>query len=74
VLLIDTRGSLLAVAVLHASFNASGALTVTPQGWQYVPALVILTALVSGHRRLRGASLIHGAVDIPSRLLDPDRA
>jgi uncharacterized protein len=74
VLLVDTRGSVLAVAVLHASFNASGALTVTPQGWQYVPALLILTALVAGHRRLRGASLIHGAVDTPAARLDPDHA
>jgi uncharacterized protein len=74
VLLVDTRGSVLAVAVLHASFNASGDLTVTPQGWQYVPALLILTALVAGHRRLRGASLIHGAVDTPAARLDPDHA
>jgi membrane protease YdiL (CAAX protease family) len=65
VLLVDTGGSVLAVAVLHASFNASGALSVVPDGWQYVPALAILTALVVIHRRLRGRSLTQGAVDTP---------
>jgi membrane protease YdiL (CAAX protease family) len=65
VLLVDTHGSVLAAAVLHASFNASGALSVTPGGWQYVPALIALTALVVTHRRLRGASLVDGAVDGP---------
>ena len=37
VLLVDTRGSVLAVAVLHASFNASGALSVTPTGGSTFP-------------------------------------
>ena len=68
VLLVDTRGSVLAVAVLHASFNASGAMSVTPDGWAYVPALIVLTALVVVHRRLRGASLIEGAVDGPASI------
>jgi uncharacterized protein len=56
VLLIDTRGSVLAAAMLHASFNASGALSVVPDGWQSVPALIILTVLVTVHRRLSGRS------------------
>ena len=66
ILLVDTRGSVLAVAVLHASFNASGALSVTPDGWQYVPALIVLTALAVVHRRLRGDSLIDGAIHDPT--------
>ncbi len=57
VLLLDTRGSILAVATMHASFNASGALSVVPAGWQYVPALVLLTALVVVHRAVTGRSL-----------------
>ena len=59
-LLVDTKGSVLAAAVLHASFNASGALSVAPDGWQYVPALVVLTALFAAHRRLHGRSLVAG--------------
>lgn len=46
-LLVETRGSVLAAATLHASFNASGALSVVPGGWQYVPALVVLTAALA---------------------------
>jgi uncharacterized protein len=52
--MIDTNGSVLAVGVLHASFNASGGMAVIPAGWQYVPALVILTLLVAAYRTLRG--------------------
>ena len=54
VLLVDTRGSVLAAAALHASFNASGALSVVPDGWQYVPALVVLTVGVAVTRPRRG--------------------
>jgi uncharacterized protein len=60
VLLVDTKGSVLAAAVLHASFNASAALSVVPDGWQYVPALIILTAIVTLNRRLRGRPLLDG--------------
>jgi membrane protease YdiL (CAAX protease family) len=63
VLLVDTHGSVLAAAMLHASFNASGALSVVPAGWQYVPALIILTVLVTVHRRLSGRSLVGAHVD-----------
>jgi len=50
-LLADTGGSVLAVALLHASFNASGHLTAAAGGWQFIPALLILTLLVvAGHR------------------------
>ncbi len=52
-LLVDTRGSVLAVALMHASFNAAGAMSVLqPAGWQYIPALAILTLAVAGYRRL----------------------
>jgi membrane protease YdiL (CAAX protease family) len=63
VLLVDTGGSVLAAAMLHASFNASGALSVVPDGWQYVPALMVLTVLVTVHRRLSGRSLVSARVD-----------
>ncbi len=62
ILLIDTRGSVLAVAMLHASFNSAGALSVIPGGWQQAPALVVLTILVAAHRLRRGHSLSAGAV------------
>ena len=71
VLLVDTGGSVLAVAVLHASFNASGALSVVPDGWQYVPALAVLTAFVVIHRRLRGRSLTQGVVATPRLPVGP---
>lgn len=61
-LLVDTGGSILAVALLHASFNASGSLSIVPGGWQYALALVVLTILVASYRALRGRSLVHGAV------------
>ena len=54
VLMLETSGSVLAVGVLHASFNASGGMAIVPAGWQYVPALVILTLLVVAYRGLRG--------------------
>src|SRR5688500_5966659 len=54
VLMLETNGSVLAVGVLHASFNASGGMDVTPDGWQYVPAVVLLTVLVAAYRALRG--------------------
>src|SRR5919112_1223479 len=54
VLMIDTKGSVLAVGVLHASFNASGGMDVVPAGWQYVPAVILLTVLVAAYRALRG--------------------
>lgn len=63
VLLVDTRGSVLAVALLHASFNAAGSMTVIPDGWQQVPALVVLTIAVVVHRAVRGRSLTQARVD-----------
>jgi membrane protease YdiL (CAAX protease family) len=54
VLMLETNGSVLAVGVLHASFNASGGMDVVPGGWQYVPAVILLTVLVAIYRALRG--------------------
>ena len=63
-LLVDTRGSVLAAAVLHASFNAAGAMSAAiPGGWQQVPAIAILTLAVALQRRLAGRSLVDGRVD-----------
>jgi uncharacterized protein len=53
---IDTGGSILAVAVLHASFNALGAVSAAAGGWQLLPALVLLTLAVGAHRRRRAAA------------------
>jgi membrane protease YdiL (CAAX protease family) len=51
--LVDTRGSLLAAGLLHASFNASGALPVLAGGWQYIPAMIVLTIACAVVRRRR---------------------
>jgi membrane protease YdiL (CAAX protease family) len=52
-LYVDTAGSLLAVGLMHASFNASAALGAVDGGWQYLPALAVLTAAVALARRRR---------------------
>ncbi|HEX8626890.1 MAG TPA: CPBP family glutamic-type intramembrane protease [Catenuloplanes sp.] len=78
-LLVDTGGSVLAVALLHASFNASGSMDAVPGGWQYVPALIVLTLLVVAYRRWRGRSFTQGyapallAPDDPDHPADPAR-
>jgi uncharacterized protein len=41
-----TGGSLLAVGVLHASFNATGAMEVLDGGWQHFAAVVVIASLV----------------------------
>jgi uncharacterized protein len=58
--LIDSGGSILAIGLLHASFNASGQLSAVPGEWQYIPALIVLTLAVIVYRRLRGRSFTHG--------------
>jgi membrane protease YdiL (CAAX protease family) len=58
--LIDSGGSILAIGLLHASFNASGQLSAVPGGWQYIPAVIVLTLAVIAYRRLRGRSFTHG--------------
>jgi uncharacterized protein len=59
-LLIDTGGSTLAAGLLHASFNAAGAMVVIPGGWQNIPALIVLTLVVTAWRARRGLSLTEG--------------
>jgi uncharacterized protein len=58
--LIDTGGSVLAVGLLHASFNASGQMTAIPGGWQHIPAMIIVTLAVIAYRRYRGRSFSQG--------------
>lgn len=58
VVLIDTRGSILAVGVLHASFNAAGTLPAATGGWELIPAMLILTVAVAVHRRRHAATRI----------------
>jgi membrane protease YdiL (CAAX protease family) len=53
--LIDTGGSVLAVGLLHAAFNASGQMAAI-DGWQQVPAMIVLTLAVVAYRRYRGRS------------------
>ncbi len=45
--LLDTGGSILAIGVLHASWNASGKLGAVEGTWQVVAAVILLTALVA---------------------------
>jgi uncharacterized protein len=58
--LIDSGGSILAIGLLHASFNASGQLSAVPGEWQYIPAVIVLTLAVIGYRRFRGRSFAYG--------------
>jgi hypothetical protein len=66
VLMLQTNGSVLAVGVLHASFNASGGLDVTPAGWQFVPAVIVLALMVAGYRAVRGRRADEPVVPTPS--------
>jgi uncharacterized protein len=47
-----TGGSLLAVGIMHAAFNASGQMAF-PGGWQFLPALIVLALAVGLHTKLR---------------------
>jgi membrane protease YdiL (CAAX protease family) len=51
--LVDTGGSVLAVAVLHASFNASGELGAVHGWWPAPVALVLLTVATGAWRHAR---------------------
>lgn len=44
---VRTGRSILAVALLHGSFNASGSLSLTPSGWEYAAAVVAVTPVVA---------------------------
>ncbi|GAA1764301.1 lysostaphin resistance A-like protein [Kocuria aegyptia] len=52
--LLDTGGSVLAIGVQHASWNAAGSLGAVEGEWQVVVAVVLLTLLVALERRVRG--------------------
>src|SRR4051794_6561959 len=67
-LLVDTKGSVLAVVILHGSFNAAGAMAVLA-GWEYVPAVVLLTLLVAAVRALRGRG--RGETGVPRPEIAP---
>jgi membrane protease YdiL (CAAX protease family) len=51
--LLGTGGSVLAVAVTHASFNASGALAAVDSWWPSTVALLLLTLALGGWRQAR---------------------
>jgi membrane protease YdiL (CAAX protease family) len=67
--LIDSGGSILAIGLLHASFNAAGQMSAVPDGWQYVPAMIMLTLIVIAYRRVRGRSFSRGLA--PTLVADP---
>lgn len=73
VLLLQTNGSVLAVGVLHASFNASGGMDVTPAGWQFVPAVIVLALLVAGYRAVRGRGAEGRDTDLAASPASPVR-
>jgi membrane protease YdiL (CAAX protease family) len=70
--LVDSGGSVLAIGLLHASFNASNSMAAVPGEWQYIPALLVLTLLVVAYRRRRGLSFTQGYA--PALLPDDERA
>jgi uncharacterized protein len=55
-----TGGSLLAVGVMHASFNASGQLEVVDGGWQYAVGIAVVAAVLfmTDARRARTRKII----------------
>lgn len=52
--LLDTGGSVLAIGVQHASWNAAGSLGAVAGEWQVMVAVVLLTLLVALERHVRG--------------------
>jgi membrane protease YdiL (CAAX protease family) len=74
-LLVDTGGSTLGAGLLHASVNAAGAMALVPGGWQFVPALVVVTLVVAAVRVRRGLSATEGStpdlLPAPARVLVP---
>ena len=66
--LIDSGGSILAIGLLHSSFNAAGQLTAVAGDWQYIPAMILFTLAVIAYRRLRGRSFSRG---YPPELVAP---
>ncbi len=58
--LLDTGGSVLAIGVLHASWNASGKLGAVEGTWQVIAAVILLTALVALARRSPRSGSVRG--------------
>lgn len=54
--LVGTGGSVLAVGIMHGSFNASGSLTAVHGSWQYLVAMVLLMSAVRLVWTVRGRS------------------
>ncbi|MEX5270271.1 CPBP family glutamic-type intramembrane protease [Kocuria sabuli] len=52
--LLDTGGSVLAIGIQHASWNAAGSLEAVEGEWQVMVAVVLLTLLMALERRVRG--------------------
>lgn len=50
-LYLDSGGSLLAVSLMHAAFNAAGSLEAVRGDWQYIPAMIALTVAMALWRR-----------------------
>lgn len=75
-LLVDTNGSTLAAGLLHASMNATMAMTVLSGGWHALVALAVLTPAVAAYRIRCGRSAVHGfaprlALDTTDRPSEP---
>lgn len=58
--LVDTGGSVLAVGLLHASFNSSGSLAAVEGQLPSIFAVVVLTLAVAVYRTSRGRSPVTG--------------
>lgn len=54
--LVDTGGSVLAIAVQHASWNTATRMDEVEGSWQAIVAVVVLTAAVAAHRHYRRAA------------------
>jgi hypothetical protein len=68
VVLYQTRESVLAAGLLHGSLNAAGAMTVMPNAWQHIPAVVILLAILAAARARHGLTLVgRSAAPLPTR-------
>jgi uncharacterized protein len=59
-MLLETRGSTLAIGLLHASWNASSSLPAVNGGWQYIGGLLLLVIVIAALRMVRGQSLVSG--------------
>ena len=58
--LLDTGGSVLAIGVLHASWNAAGKLGAVEGPWQVIAAVILLTALVALARMSSRSGSVRG--------------